>query len=91
MEYNYHSGTDPVESLDYPFKIGDIVEFKLKYKPEISLSNNQRIIIYQGQITTDGKKYFLGADVKYYEEKGEFFDMTGKEINLPPQDYPSSL
>ncbi|WP_325390154.1 hypothetical protein [Desulfitobacterium sp.] len=89
VEFNYHSETDPVRG-DFPFKIGEVVEFTLKDKPKIALSNNKRIIIYQGQITTDGKNDFLGADIKYYEEKGKYFDMTGKEINLPPHDYPSS-
>lgn len=91
VEVNYHSETDSIGSLDFPFKIGEVVEFTLKYKPEISLSNNKRIIIYEGQITTDGKNDFLGADIKYYEEEGKYFNMTGKEINLPPQDYPISL
>ncbi len=41
-----------------------------------------RIIIYQAQVTANGKDNFLGADIKYYEEKGKYFDMNGKEINL---------
>lgn len=91
VEFNFHSETDPVGSLDYPFKIGNVVEFTLKDKPKVNISNNERIIIYQGQVTTDGKNDFLGADIKYYEEQGKYFDKNGKEIILPPQDYPSRL
>lgn len=91
IEFNYHNQADPVDSSDYPFKTGDAVEFVLKDKPKVNLSNGDRIIIYEGQATKDGKNDFLGADIKYYEKQGKYFDMDGNEINLPPQDYPSSL
>jgi hypothetical protein len=91
VEFNFHSETDPVGSPDYPFKIGNVVEFTLKDKPKVNLSDNERIIVYQGQVTTDGKNDFLGADIKYYEKQGKYFDINGKEIIVPPQDYPSSL
>lgn len=91
VELNYHSGTDPVDRSDYPFKIGEVVEFMLKDKPKINLSNNKRVIIYQCQITTDGKNDFLGADIRYYENEGKYFDMNGNVANLPPEDYPSSM
>lgn len=91
VEVNYHSKADPVESLNFPFKIGNVVEFVLKDKPKINLSNGKRIIIYQGQITTNEKDNFLGANIKYYEYKHEYFDMNGKKVTLPPKDYPNSL
>lgn len=91
VKVNYHSETDPVGNPNFPFKIGDTVEFTLKDKPEINLSTNKRIIIYQGEITTDGKNDFLGADIKCYEEEGKYFNMNGKEITLPPHDYPNSI
>ncbi|MDF2881795.1 MAG: hypothetical protein K0R54_2352 [Clostridiaceae bacterium] len=91
VEFNYKAGTDAVDNLDYPFKVGTTAEFVLKNKPKVNLSTNDRIIIYEGQVTADGKSDFLGADIKYYEKQGKYFDMNGMEIKLPPQDYPNSL
>lgn len=91
VEFNYHSGTDAVDNSDYPFKVGTTEEFVLKNKPEVNFSDNDRIIIYEGQVTADGKSDFSGADIKYYEKQGKYFDMNGKEIMLPPKDYPNSL
>jgi hypothetical protein len=91
VEVNYHSGTDPLDDKNSPFIIGQVVKFVLKNKPQIDISKNERVIIYQAQITTNGKDNFLGADIKYYENKGKFFDINGKEIYLPPQDYPSGI
>lgn len=91
VEVNYHGGTDPVDNKDYPFKVGEVVRFVLKNKPKINISNYKRVIIYQGQITTNGKDDFLGAEIKYFEKKSKYFDMNGKAIGLPPHDYPNSL
>lgn len=91
VEVNYHNETDPIDSIDFPFKIGDVVEFTLKEKPKINFKNFERIIIYQGLITTNGKDSFLGASIKYYKDKDKYLDMNGKEITLPPQDYTNRL
>jgi Antirepressor regulating drug resistance, predicted signal transduction N-terminal membrane component len=91
VEINFHSDTDPVDDKNYPFKTGEVVKFVLKNKPEIDLGNNSRVVIYEGQVTSNGKDDFLGADIKYYEDKGKFYDMSSKEISLPPTDYPSGL
>ncbi|MDV3426516.1 MAG: M56 family metallopeptidase, partial [Bacillota bacterium] len=91
VEINFHSDTDPVDDKNYPFKTGEVVKFVLKNKPEINLENNSRVVIYEGQVTINGKDDFLGADIKYYEEKGKFYDMSSKEISMPPKDYDTGL
>lgn len=91
VEINFHSDTDPVDDINYPFKTGEVVKFVLKNKPEIDLKNSSRVIIYEGQVTTNGKDSFLGADIKYYEDNGKYYDTNGKEISLPPKDYESGL
>lgn len=91
VEENYHSVTDPVEDKNYPFKIGKAVKFILKDKPKICLINNNRIIVYEGKVTTNGSNYFFGADVMYYEKSGKYYDMNKKEVKLPLHDYPNSL
>lgn len=88
VEINYHSSTDPVDSSEFPFKIGQVVEFILKDEPKIDLNKIKRVIIYERQVTTDGKDNFLGAAVKYYEINGKYFDLNGKPISLPPEEYP---
>ena len=90
VEINYHSSTDPVDSSDFPFKIGQVVEFILKDEPKIDLNKIKRVIIYESQVTSDGKDNFLGAAVKYYEIYGKFIDLDGNQTNLPPQEYPNS-
>jgi hypothetical protein len=84
IEKNYHDGTDPVDTTDYPFKIGDVVEFYLNGQPKIDLGKIKRIIVYESDFTTNGNDTFLGASIKYYERDGKFFDMEGKQISLPP-------
>jgi len=91
VEINFHSDTDSVGDKNYPFKTGEVVKFVLKNKPEIDLGNNSRVVIYEGQVTVNGKDDFLGADIKYYEDKGKFYDMSSKEISMPPKDYDSGI
>lgn len=89
-EINFHSDTDPVDDINYPFKTGEVVKFVLKNKPEIDLKNSSRVVIYEAQVT-NGKDSFLGAEIKYYENKGKFYDMSSREISMPPKDYESGL
>jgi hypothetical protein len=85
VEKNYHDGTDPVGTPDYPFKIGEVVELFLNNQPKIDLSKIKRVIVYESDVTTDDNDSFVGASIKYYERDGKFFDMDGKQISLPPQ------
>ncbi|WP_407310363.1 hypothetical protein [Desulfosporosinus sp. SB140] len=91
VEVSYHNGTDPIEDPDFPFKRGQIVEFIIKDRPPMDLSKFKRVIIYEGQVTTDGINDFLGAVVKYYEQDSNFFDLNGKQIKLPLEDYPQTI
>lgn len=87
----YHSGTDPVTAADYPFKPGQEKSFLLIKKPEINLQTGQKVILYEGQFTSENKAEFSGARVKYYEKGGNFYDMNGRKAKLPPEDYPDTL
>ena len=90
MEINYHSKTDPIGNDDFPFKIGQNVEFVLKEQPKIDFQKIKKVIVYEGQVTSNGKDSFLGAVIKYYEVDGKFYDMSGNQISLPPEDYPNN-
>jgi hypothetical protein len=83
IEKNFHDGTDPVGSPDYPFKIGKVIEFFLEKQPNIDLTKIKRVIVYESDVTTNRNNSFLGAIIKYYEFEGKFYDLTGLRINLP--------
>ncbi|MHB1125728.1 MAG: hypothetical protein ACYC2T_02045 [Bacillota bacterium] len=87
VEVNYHNGTDPVNTPDFPFNRGQVVDFYLKDNPRLDFKQVKRVIVYEGKITTDPGTDFLGAVIRYYEKDGNFFDLDGKQVSLPPQDY----
>ena len=89
IEKNYQSG--PVDSEDYPFIIGETVEFYLNHQPEIDLKKMKRVILYESDVTSGDGDCFLAASIKYYEKDGKFIDMDGNQISLPPTEYPQSL
>lgn len=91
VETCYHSSTDPVTASDSPFKAGTEIDFSLITRPGINLHIGQKVVLYEGQFTTKDNADFLGAKVKFYEEDGKFIDTDGKEVNLPPVDYPDTL
>lgn len=91
IEKDYHTGTDPIDNQNYPFKIGSVIDFYLKDQPKFNFSKNKRIIIYESDVTTNGHDRFLGASIKYYEKNGKFFDLADKQINLPSTQYPNTL
>ncbi|MHB1421333.1 MAG: hypothetical protein ACYCX4_17425 [Bacillota bacterium] len=87
VEVNYHNSTDPVNSPDLPFNRGQVVEFYLKDNPRLDFKQVKRVIVYEGKITTGPGTDFLGAVIRYYEKDGDFFDLDGKQVSLPPEDY----
>ncbi|MFA6941218.1 MAG: hypothetical protein WCQ54_09605 [Clostridiaceae bacterium] len=91
IEKNFHDGTDPVGNPDYPFKIGQVVELFLNSQPKIDLAKIKRVIVYESDVTADDNDSFVGASIKYYESDGKFFDMDGKQISLPPTQYPNTF
>lgn len=91
VEKNYHDGTDPVGDPDYPFRVREVAELFLNNQPKIDLAKIKRVIVYESDVTADGNDSFAGASIKYYESDGKFFDMDGKQISLPPTQYPNNF
>lgn len=88
IEKDYHDRTDPVDTPDFPFKPRSIVEFYINSQPKMDLNKIKRVILYECDVTTNQNDCFLAANIKYYESHGKFYDMNGKQISLPPTDYP---
>ncbi|WP_053365639.1 hypothetical protein [Bacillus sp. FJAT-27245] len=85
VEKTYQSEADGVVS---PYKNGNIYPFVIKNDlPDMEL-NKQRVIIYGGQVTSNGQDNFIGGMVLYYQQKDQFIDFNGKPASIPPNDYP---
>jgi len=80
----FHSKSDGVKS---PYRNGQIYSFVLKSLPNIHLKQ-KTIIIYGGQMTSNGHDSFMGAKIVYYRLNKIFVDLNGKRVLLPPKEYP---
>lgn len=87
---NYHSGTDPLNSPDDPFKIGGTEEFILQKLPKTALTVGEDIVLYEADVypLSGSMDQFKGALVRYYKQNGKYVDLNGKAAAMPPEDYP---
>ncbi|MBP0726289.1 hypothetical protein J5Y03_14100 [Bacillus sp. RG28] len=84
VEKTFHSKSDGVKS---PYKNGETYSFLLKSLPNINLKQ-KNIIIYGGQVTSNGHDSFMGTKIVCYELNKTFVDLHGKIVLLPQKEYP---
>lgn len=90
VEKTFENPTSGVDITPFDTGKGHLFFILIKNMPSLDLLN-KKVIIYGGGVTSNDKDRFLGAQIFYYLKNNHFVDFNGKEVVLPPTDYPNEV